>query len=167
MVKVKTTYVCQSCGYESPKWMGRCIECGEWNSFVEEVRKQGKKTATKYYQKGRVSTISEVPLVDKHRMLSGISEFDRVLGGGIVKGSIFLVGGTPGIGKSTLMLQICHCLAEKDKKVLYITGEESLTQIKIRACRLSIDASTYLLLDETDIENIIENKPFKGTTIQL
>ncbi len=157
MTKVKTTYVCQSCGYESPKWMGRCTECGKWNSFVEEVTTKGRKPSKKIYQKGKVVTISDIPLIDKHRMLSGISEFDRVLGGGIVSGSIFLIGGSPGIGKSTLLLQLCYCLAEKGKKVLYVTGEESLTQIKIRARRLSIDSSNYLLLDETDVDCIIEN----------
>ncbi|MFO7889831.1 MAG: DNA repair protein RadA [bacterium] len=157
MAKVKTTYICQSCGYESPKWMGRCSECGEWNSFVEEVKKKGKKISTKSYQKSRVSSISDIPLIDKHRMVTGISEFDRVVGGGIVKGSIFLIGGSPGIGKSTLLLQICHHLAGKDKKVLYVTGEESLTQIKIRARRLSIDSGNYLLLDETDVDSIIEH----------
>ncbi len=157
MGKVKTVYVCQSCGYESPKWMGRCSECEAWNSFVEEVRDSRTRSLTKSYQKSKVVKISEIPLIDKHRILTGISEFDRVLGGGIVNGSIFLIGGSPGIGKSTLLLQICHCLAEQSKKVLYITGEESLTQIKIRARRLSIDVSDYMLVDETDVDSIIEH----------
>lgn len=157
MAKVKTTYVCQSCGYESPKWMGKCSECGAWNSFVEEVQKKARKGSPRYYQKSTVNTISDIPLIDKHRMVTGISEFDRVLGGGIVQGSVFLIGGSPGIGKSTLLLQICHHISKNDKKVLYVTGEESLTQIKIRARRLSIDSGNYLLLDETDVDSIIEH----------
>ena len=156
MTKVKTTYVCQSCGYESPKWMGKCSECGAWNSFVEEVRRKQRKTTSGMYQKSKVTAISEIPLIDKQRVHTGISEFDRVLGGGIVRGSVFLIGGSPGIGKSTLLLQVCHALAEKEKKVLYVTGEESLPQIKIRARRLSVDSSPYWLLDETDINSIIE-----------
>jgi DNA repair protein RadA/Sms len=156
MAKVKTTYVCQSCGYESPKWMGKCSECGAWNSFVEEVRRKQKTTSSGIYQKSKVTAIAEIPLMDKQRVHTGISEFDRVLGGGIIRGSVLLIGGSPGIGKSTLLLQVCHGLAEKGKKVLYVTGEESLPQIKIRARRLSIDSGHYWLLDETDVNSIIE-----------
>lgn len=156
MVKLKTKYVCQSCGYESPKWMGRCNECGNWNSFIEEIVEKNSKKDKKY-SLGVSSPvgISEIPIDDTHRILTGISELDRVLGGGIVKGSVFLIGGTPGIGKSTLLLQLCSYLSDKKRKVLYVSGEESLIQIKIRAKRLSIDSGSYLLLDETDVDSII------------
>lgn len=156
MPKIITKYVCQNCGYVSPRWTGKCPNCNEWNSFVEEApvpvriaRKSG----------SIVSKLEPVPLTqvnghDEDRFVTGLSEFDRVLGGGIVAGSVILLGGDPGIGKSTLMMQIALLL--KNKVVLYITGEESLKQIKLRADRLGQHSDTVLLLPETNLELITE-----------
>ena len=131
MAKEKTIFYCQSCGYESTKWMGQCPGCREWNTFVEETviatGKSGKKASLT--KKQEPTLLSKVNGENSLRMSTGIREFDRVLGGGIVEGSMVLVGGDPGIGKSTLLLQMCLLLVSQKHKVLYISGDESLQQI--------------------------------------
>ncbi len=155
-VKLKRVFQCQSCGYISPKWTGRCPDCGAWNSFVEETveeTKAEKKVLSEIVQPVSISLI-EVTLSD--RFSTGIAELDRVLGGGVVKGSLILIGGDPGIGKSTLLLQTSYNLSINYGKVLYVSGEESLTQIKLRAERLGIASDEILLLSETLVERILE-----------
>ena len=158
--KKKTVFFCKQCGYESSKWLGQCPGCHEWDSFVEEpVAKavpgvSGTVSATK---KDAVPTLlSNVTTDDENRISTKISEMDRVLGGGIVVGSLVLVGGDPGIGKSTLLLQMCRNLSDEGKKVLYVSGEESLRQIKMRAERLGTFSRDISILCETDID-IISN----------
>lgn len=161
--KVKTKYVCQSCGYSTPRWTGKCPECGNWNTFVEEIietdkRKLSKSSSIKS-KSAELKNISEVINKNEARFKTGIEELDRVLGGGIVNGSVILIGGDPGIGKSTLMLQIADKL--DGKKILYVSGEESATQIKLRCERLQYDLHNFLILSETDLEIIsavIENE---------
>jgi len=155
MSKIKTVFVCSSCGYESPKWMGKCPGCNEWNSFYEEKLsgKLGSKTEPK-----RSVTPTKLNVVEgkeELRTKTGFEELDRVLGGGLVKGSLLLLGGEPGIGKSTLILQICDKI-KAEGKVLYVSGEESAEQIKLRADRLNINNDDILFLGETDID-LIEN----------
>lgn len=158
MAKGKTAvYFCQSCGYESAKWMGQCPGCHEWNTFVEELvdKKTAAKTGCKQLQpKTKPQTLGAIELRQEHRMTSGMPELDRVLGGGIVSGSMVLVGGDPGIGKSTLLLQVCKNLADQHVSVLYISGEESLQQIKIRAQRIGSFTDDLKLLCETNLEEI-------------
>ena len=156
----KTVFFCQQCGYESAKWMGQCPGCREWNTFVEEIVSQDKKTKgvvnvnSKRESNVKPKTFSQISTEDKDRMTTGIAELDRVLGGGVVEGSLVLVGGDPGIGKSTLLLQMCNNMASDNRKVLYISGEESLKQIKIRAERLGNNNESMLLLCETNLEVI-------------
>ncbi len=157
--KKSTVFFCQSCGYESPKWMGQCPGCREWNTFVEEqistaaLKKNGGLDSTV----GRQPTVlSQIIMKDDDRLSTGIGELDRVLGGGIVAGSLTLVGGDPGIGKSTLLLQMCRLLVADGKKVLYISGEESLKQIKMRASRIGQFNDNLLLLCETNLD-VVEN----------
>lgn len=159
MAKGKTSiFFCQSCGYESSKWMGQCPGCKEWNTFVEEVVDK-KSAGTLAKQKASVAEAKVVPLskiemtYDK-RVSTDLKELDRVLGGGIVQGSMVLVGGDPGIGKSTLLLQVCRNLSAHDIKVLYISGEESLQQIKIRAERIGRFGDSLKLLCETNLDTI-------------
>ena len=153
-VKKKTVFFCQSCGYESSKWMGQCPGCKEWNSFVEEsVSVKSAKTQHKTKSAEPV-TLKEISVQEECRINTGIQEFHRVLGGGIVPASIVLVGGDPGIGKSTLLLQVCQKLSAQQKKVLYISGEESLKQIKMRAERIGSFTDSLLLLCETNLEEI-------------
>jgi DNA repair protein RadA/Sms len=162
MAKARTTaFFCQSCGFESAKWMGQCPSCKEWNTFVEEPLVKGGSLGNKTGQAGNLKTaaptqLNRVTIQDEDRTSTDIAELDRVLGGGIVTGSLILVGGDPGIGKSTLLLQVCRNLAHDGKKVLYISGEESLKQIKLRADRLGDFADSLLLLCETDLEVIGE-----------
>ncbi|MDE6749406.1 MAG: DNA repair protein RadA [Lachnospiraceae bacterium] len=157
--KMTTVFYCQSCGYESSKWMGQCPGCREWNTFVEE--KISAKSAgtivgtTARREEAKPSKLSDIALKDEERLSTNIKELDRVLGGGIVPGSLILVGGDPGIGKSTLLLQVCRNIADNGKKVLYISGEESLKQIKIRANRIGEFGENLLLLCETNL-GIIE-----------
>ena len=136
----KTVYFCQECGYESAKWMGQCPGCKSWNTFVEETvstKKPSSSGAMKSSEKRQEPVIlKDISLSEDERQTTQIGELDRVLGGGIVPGSLVLVGGDPGIGKSTLLLQVCRNLAEKQVSVLYISGEESLRQIKLRANRI-------------------------------
>ena len=168
--KSATIFYCQECGYESAKWMGQCPGCHTWNSFVEEpVKKTAAKTpgaggmAGQAAAGGKPHSLSEISLEKEARIMTGIDELDRVLGGGIVPGSLVLVGGDPGIGKSTLLLQMCRLLANGGRKVLYISGEESLQQIKMRAQRIGEFSDSLRLLCETrlaDIEDqIAKEKP--------
>ena len=158
MAKGKTTvYFCQSCGYESSKWMGQCPGCHEWNSFVEEFvdkRTQAKTGAKAAHTQSAPQPISAIELHEEQRCSSGMPELDRVLGGGIVSGSMVLVGGDPGIGKSTLLLQVCKNLADQKIRVLYISGEESLQQIKIRAQRIGEFSDDLKLFCETNLDDI-------------
>ena len=158
MAKSKTTvYFCQSCGYESSKWMGQCPGCREWNTFVEEtVDKKSAGRASGQREASRSVKLNEIITEKEQRIHTRIEEFDRVLGGGIVPGSLVLVGGDPGIGKSTLLLQVCQRLSAMEKKVLYISGEESLQQIKIRAGRIGTFSESLSLLCETNLTDIKE-----------
>ncbi len=156
-MKNKTIFVCNDCGYESTKWLGRCIACGAWNSMTEEwISIRSGKAKNEGHISSTPKHIDEIELVNEERFTSGIGELDRVLGGGIVKGSLVLVGGDPGIGKSTLMLQICQTV-QSDGCILYASGEESQNQIKIRAKRLGIHTKKLLLVAETNLDLIIES----------
>lgn len=152
----KTVYFCQNCGNESSKWLGQCPACREWNTFVEEVVKPQSSAKSKLLKTAEATTLSKVKLDEEERMETGIRELDRVLGGGIVKGSLTLVGGDPGIGKSTLLLQVCQGLSHKQKKLLYVSGEESLGQIKMRAMRIGEFTESLELLCETNLDTIRE-----------
>jgi len=151
----KTIFVCQGCGYQSLKWMGKCPECGEWNSLVEERQNHtllsGGSTPV---SRSRPVTLEAVEMNQHRRISTNIQEFDRVLGGGLVPGSLVLVGGDPGIGKSTLMLQVLHRLATGKQKVLYVSGEESLEQIKLRSERLNTVSENLWVVSETTLESI-------------
>ncbi|MBR5047367.1 MAG: DNA repair protein RadA [Eubacterium sp.] len=164
MAKAKTVYFCKECGYETAKWMGQCPGCGQWNSLVEEkVSRTSEKKSRRDKSAPEVTGIFQVSMEKEDRISSGMQELDRVLGGGIVKGSITLVGGDPGIGKSTLLLQICRNLGNEGRKVLYVSGEESLKQIKMRADRLGGFQREIFLFCDTDIgtaaDVIREKKP--------
>lgn len=151
-------FVCQSCGYESRKWLGKCPECGEWNSLVEErvvKTKKGAGRAGFRLREAKAISYAEIESQDDTRVSSGVTEFDRVLGGGIVPGTLVLLGGDPGIGKSTLLLQVADKLSASGANVLYVSGEESERQIKLRGERLRIAAPNLLLLPETNLENIL------------
>lgn len=159
MVKKKIMFECMACGYESAKWLGKCPNCGGWNTLEEQMiqttSSQDKiKQMTNRISNNGVSKIQEIPLLEEERVQSQFIEFDRVLGGGIVPGSLVLLGGDPGIGKSTLLLQVSLNLASKGQSVLYVSGEESLTQIKLRANRLSVLESDMFLYSETDLDSI-------------
>lgn len=154
MSKTKTTWVCQNCGVESSKWIGRCTSCGEWNTYVEEiVRKDTTGKITDYFSIGTAKpiTLQEITYLEEERIDTQSSELNRILGGGMVPGSILLLGGEPGIGKSTLALQIA--LGLKEIKTLYITGEESNQQIKLRASRIKSNHENCFILTETSLEN--------------
>ncbi len=156
MAKAKTVFVCSNCGYESSKWIGKCPSCNEWNSFYEEkLTTSNSSKVSSEKRKVEPKLLNEVVGKDAIRTHTGIGELDRVLGGGLVKGSLVLVGGEPGIGKSTLILQLCDKM-QGEGKVLYVSGEESAEQIKLRADRLGIKNENILFLGETDIE-LIEN----------
>src|SRR5437762_13846270 len=152
-----TIFLCQSCGYESRKWLGKCPECGEWNSLVEErviTTKKGGARGGFRLREAKAIAYNEIESQDDARLPSGVNEFDRVLGGGIVPGTLVLLGGDPGIGKSTLLLQVAERLSANGATVLYISGEESERQIKLRGERLGVKAANLLLLPETNLENI-------------
>ena len=161
MAKEKIVYFCKSCGQESPRWLGQCQGCKEWNTF-EEAPQAGKGSTgiggSKHgvLEKAVPVQLNAIKGEEEERICTGIGELDRVLGGGIVIGSLVLVGGDPGIGKSTLLLQMCHEVAKKQKKVLYVSGEESLRQIKMRAERLSVESNELLLLSETNLAHVAE-----------
>jgi DNA repair protein RadA/Sms len=154
MAKIKSIYVCQSCGYTSPKWLGRCTDCSSWNTFVEE------RTARKQFNKVLSSPdplpISEISVIEGNRQSTRIGELDRVLGGGVVSGSVVLIGGDPGVGKSTIILQaVDGFICNRGGKALYVSGEESPAQVKLRALRLGIESDDILILSETALESII------------
>ncbi len=155
MTKNKSVFVCNNCGYESQKWLGKCPACNEWNSFFEQKIFQNSKGTLNFRETKKISPIELNKIEGKleARVSTGISELDRVLGGGLVKGSLVLIGGEPGIGKSTLILQICNKI-KTNEKILYISGEESGEQIKIRADRLGINNSNLLFISETDMDII-------------
>jgi DNA repair protein RadA/Sms len=162
MAKRKSKFVCQSCGYESPKWMGKCPGCGAWNTMTEELEqtKAGRKGAFVHSNQTTLSKpvpIKTIETSSEPRIHTSFSEFNRVLGGGIVRGSLVLIGGDPGIGKSTLLLQVSSNLAMKGNTVLYISGEESVKQTKIRADRLGITTDHLYVLAETDLEYISQS----------
>ncbi len=154
--KTKSLYICNQCGYESAKWYGCCPGCAEWNTMEEEIRTpQQQKSAKIPTRTITAQTINEIDADDEIRFKTGMEELDRVLGGGIVKGSLVLLSGDPGIGKSTILLQICEFLG-KGLKILYVSGEESARQIKLRANRLGVSTENLLILCQTDVESIVE-----------
>ncbi len=152
--KQKSVYVCSECGGQFPKWSGKCPLCGEWNTIAEEIVTVQRAGATAV-RRAEITTMDGIDTQAETRYLTGIGELDRVLGGGIVPGGLMLIGGDPGIGKSTLLLQICGHLSEKFR-ILYVSGEESARQIKLRAERLSVGGANLLLLCETDMDAILE-----------
>ncbi|MDE5863833.1 MAG: DNA repair protein RadA [Lachnospiraceae bacterium] len=154
MAKTKQMYFCQECGYESAKWLGQCPGCKSWNTFVEEKLVVGAGKRSGKTEAAAPTSILDVAATEDTRIGTGMKELDRVLGGGIVKGSLTLVGGDPGIGKSTILLQVCRNLSENSYKVLYASGEESLQQIKLRADRLGGFTKDLLLLSETNLDAI-------------
>lgn len=157
MPKERIVFFCQNCGTESPKWMGQCPGCKEWNTLVEEVIKtKGQSKSLNRGTQQKVTKLNDIVMQREGRTSTGIGELDRVLGGGIVEGSLILVGGDPGIGKSTLLLQVCQKLSLQNSEVLYISGEESLQQIKIRAGRIGSFGESISLLCETNLEAIRE-----------
>src|SRR6202162_3294324 len=149
--RVTTVFACQSCGSASPKWLGRCPECGEWNSYVEEVR--GQKPAPS--DEALAAPIAVAAEESEARAGTGMPGLDRVLGGGLVAGSVVLLGGEPGIGKSTFLLQAARSLAARTGEVLYATAEESAAQVRMRGERLGIREETLLLIAETDVTRIV------------
>ena len=158
-----TVFFCKECGYESAKWIGKCPGCNSWNSFVEEkINKQSKSKASSkgfsntFNNKSEVKKLNDIIINKSIRLDTGYAELNRVFGGGIVEGSLTLIGGEPGIGKSTLIMQVCNKLSNHGK-VLYVSGEESETQVKLRADRLKVSSDNILFLSETDISQI-ENK---------
>ncbi len=156
-MKQKTVFFCTDCGTESPKWMGKCPGCGAWNTMTEEVvvtQPKGSQKSTTVASSSSPKTLSNISITEEERLSTGLLELDRVLGGGLVPGSLVLIGGDPGIGKSTILLQCCQHLG-KDKKVLYISGEESQRQIKLRADRLSVNSENLQIYSETNMEQII------------
>jgi len=154
-MKEKTVFFCTECGYESSKWMGKCMGCGAWNSMVEQKVSKSTKASvvTSAAPASRPKKLKDVSITAEERFTTGISEFDRVLGGGVVRGSLVLIGGAPGIGKSTLSLQMCRTISE-DKIILYVSAEESQAQIKMRADRLGVASDNILLYSETNLDEI-------------
>ncbi len=159
MTKNKTVFVCQECGHESPKWMGQCPGCSQWNTFVEEIKvkkiiNNGIQSTLDLSMDQKPKALSGIDTEDENRLKTHIDEFDRVLGGGIVDGSLTLVGGDPGIGKSTILLQMCQSLSDQGAKILYVSGEESLRQIKMRADRLGVTGNNVILYAQTSLQSI-------------
>jgi DNA repair protein RadA/Sms len=155
LAKTKTKFVCGECGYESPKWLGKCPECNQWNTFAEELEQ--KTSAVRMMEEGGMAkplSLKDIEITNENRLSTGIDELNRVLGGGLVSGSLVLVGGDPGIGKSTLLLQVAESLGQLGKKLLYVSGEESASQIKIRAERMGVKTPNMYLLAENNMENI-------------
>ncbi len=154
MVKIKTKWICQECGYESAGYLGKCPNCSAWGTLSEEVSTDIKQSKTPISSNIKPSAINKIELSSEIRLKTDIEEFDRVLGGGLVQGSLTLIAGDPGIGKSTLTLQVCGLLANKNKKILYVSAEESLNQIKLRAERLSINSENLFIYPQTILEFI-------------
>ncbi|MGF3066467.1 DNA repair protein RadA [Facklamia sp. P12945] len=159
MAKNKVMYECLACGYESPKWLGKCPNCGSWNQMEEQLvpttTTSTTLTHTSQSMVGKATQLDQIPSQVEERINTKMGEFDRVLGGGIVPGGLVLIGGDPGIGKSTLLLQVSIRLANLKQRVLYVSGEESLTQIKLRAERLALSGKDFYLLSDTDLGNIV------------
>jgi DNA repair protein RadA/Sms len=159
MARPKTIYTCQSCGYQSPKWLGKCPDCNQWNTLVEEIVQKEPEVKSLYSlgERSRPGPISEIATDEQDRQRTGIAELDRVLGGGIVLGSVVLIGGDPGIGKSTLILQALNKLGEAGCEVLYVSGEESARQIRLRADRLCVGSPNLLIATENSLDRILED----------
>lgn len=159
MAKIKSVYICSECGYESPKWYGKCPSCGEWNTMNEEIKDTSKSSPTvksrSFSSYAKPYSITEISTDDEHRYDTGCKELNRVLGGGIVKGSLILLGGDPGIGKSTVLMQICQFIGSS-LKILYVSGEESKRQLKLRANRLGVNSPNLYVMTETDVEVVCE-----------
>ncbi len=153
--KAKTVYICSQCGYEASKWLGKCPSCAAWNTFEESLAVPSSKGDFSPVSKAVARPISEIKFSDEERFKTGINELDRVLGGGIVKGSVVLLSGDPGIGKSTILLQVCNSL-QSDTEILYVSGEESAMQIKMRAERLGVKSDTLSIMTETEAPSICE-----------
>ena len=156
--KPKSVFICSECGYESAKWVGKCPGCNAWNTMEEEIAVQTKASSAVYRTTQSIATarpLSEISFSDEPRFVTGIAELDRVLGGGIVKGSVVLLSGDPGIGKSTILLQICNAL-QQSLKILYVSGEESAIQIKMRAGRLGVESDSVSIMTETDVQAVCE-----------
>ena len=155
--KSKTVYICSECGFESPKWMGKCASCGEWNTFIEDVRLPSTTAVVPQFSHSLTAAtpLSQIDAAKEQRQMIGISELDRVLGGGIVKGSVILLSGDPGIGKSTILLQICNAL-QNQSHILYVSGEESAIQIKMRARRIGVESDAVSIMTETDVQAVCE-----------
>ena len=157
MAKTRTIFICQECGHQVSKWLGKCPECNSWSSFSEERQLQPSASKSQNnFKSAAPLSITQVQPVQENRLMTGIAEFDRVLGGGMVKGSLILIGGEPGIGKSTLTLQSMGHLSKQGKKVLYVSGEESGSQIKLRAERLDAISENLLICSEICVEGIIQ-----------
>ena len=160
--KIKTVYICSECGAESPKWVGKCPKCNSWNTMNEESIVSGVTSVKSTVKSALASSLKDISVHDEHRFIINIPELDRVLGGGLVKGSVTLISGDPGIGKSTILLQLCKSI-DKSIKLLYVSGEESSVQIKLRANRLEIQNDNVVVMSHTDVgvicEYIKENKP--------
>ena len=154
MAKLKTVYACQQCGAKASRWVGKCPECGEYNSMVEEVERPPDRPARHVLSEERPVPITEVAATERPRIVVGIGELDRVFGGGIVIGSVALIGGDPGIGKSTLILQVCQRVAAQGRKVLYVSSEESVMQTKLRADRLGAASENLFVVSETNLDVI-------------
>lgn len=168
MAKTKITHTCQECGAHHPKWAGQCLSCGEWNTLVEEVLQPDSHPRFQGYtgSEPAITSMAKVTLDGETRLSSGVKELDNVLGGGLVVGSVVLIGGDPGIGKSTLLLQtLCHLSQQLD--VLYVTGEESLQQVTLRARRLGLPENNVLLLADTNIERILQCAQQKKPTVMV
>jgi len=155
--KAKVIFVCQQCGYQTPQWLGRCPACGGWNCLLEQTlgKEKARRDEGKGFSPAEPTSIRKISLTNSERMPSGIAEFDRLLGGGFVPGSLVLLAGPPGIGKSTLLLQVAARMAKAKGACLYVSGEESFEQIKLRASRLNIDEERLIVFSETDMEEII------------
>ncbi len=156
--KSRTVYVCSECGFESAKWAGKCSGCGAWNTMEEDVvvpQKNSTSLSSAFRNTAKAVPLSQIDFEGESRTVTGISELDRVLGGGIVKGSVVLLSGDPGIGKSTILLQICNAL-QKNSKILYVSGEESALQIKMRAGRLGVESDNVSIMTETDVMSVCE-----------
>lgn len=159
MAKLKSVYICSNCGYESAKWCGKCPSCNEWNSMNEEIKESVKTTTisrTNLSPHTLPQEITDINTDNEKRYSTGSHELNRVLGGGLVKGSLVLIGGNPGIGKSTILMQVCSYIGKNEKKVLYVSGEESKRQIKLRATRLNVDGNNIFLYTQTDCQIICE-----------